>query len=169
MSETFTGALKVAVTGDLGLAADLGNTNYVLNYAVSKAIANGTGADQANQIFTDTRTLSASATESLDLSGVLTNAFGETILFTSIKGIVIAPAAANTNDVIVGGAASNAFINWVSDATDKVVVKPGGVFALYAPSAAGYAITAGTGDLLKVANSSSGTSVTYDILLIGTI
>ena len=33
---------------------------------------------------------------------------------------------------------------------------------------AGYAVTATTADLLHVANSSSGTSVTYDVIVIGT-
>ena len=37
-----------------------------------------------------------------------------------------------------------------------------------APSAAGYAVAAGSTDVLRVANSSSGTTVTYDITIIGT-
>jgi len=36
-----------------------------------------------------------------------------------------------------------------------------------AADATTYAVTAGTGDLLKVANSAGGTSVTYDIVIIG--
>ena len=38
---------------------------------------------------------------------------------------------------------------------------------LVAPGAAGYAVTAGTGDILKVANSGAGTGVTYDIVIVG--
>ncbi len=50
---------------------------------------------------------------------------------------------------------------------DTVKVKPGGAIALVAPDATGYAVTAGTADQLKVANSAGGTSVTYDIIIIG--
>lgn len=78
-------------------------------------------------------------------------------------------AAANTNNVVVGGAASNGFINWVGDATDVINVRPGGVFMLVAPDSTAYAVTASTGDILKVANSSSGTSVTYTIVIIGVV
>ena len=51
-----------------------------------------------------------------------------------------------------------------------MVVRPGATFAVFAGQAdsAGYAVTATTADLLHVANSSSGTSVTYDVIVIGT-
>ena len=62
---------------------------------------------------------------------------------------------------------SEYFINWVGDPTDKISVRPGGAFILIAPDATGYAVTAATGDLLKIANSAGTTSVTYDIIIIG--
>ncbi len=169
MSNTFAGNVRLTVTGELDNTVTLGTVQHLLSYVNNPAFTNGTGANQANMVYGGTRTLSASTSESLDLDSDLANAFGNTIVFTSIKGIIIVAAAANTNDVLVGGAASNQFINWVADATDKIVIKPGGMFCLMNPSAAGYAITAETGDLLKIANSSSGTSVTYDIILIGTV
>lgn len=127
----------------------------------------GHWATQADRLFTDNRTLSASASEDLDLAGVLTDAFGATLTFARIKGLVIKAATANTNNVIVGNAASNGFITWCGGATNTVTVRPGGVFALWAPDATAYAVTAGTGDLLHIANSGAGTSVTYDVILIG--
>ena len=129
--------------------------------------ADGGGVDQASKIFHDERTLAASANESLDLAGGLTDAFGALLTFAGIKGLIIKAAAGNTNDVLVGGAASNGWATWAADPTDVVAVKPGGLLVLLAPTAAGYAVTPSTGDLLKIANSSSGTSVTYDIIIIG--
>jgi hypothetical protein len=76
-------------------------------------------------------------------------------------------AAGNTNAVAVGGAASNGFVGWVADATDKINVRPGGVFGLFAPDSAGYPVTAGTADLLRIGNGGAGSSVTYDIIIIG--
>ena len=35
------------------------------------------------------------------------------------------------------------------------------------PTAAGWLVTAGTGDLLKIANGGAGSAVDYDIILIG--
>lgn len=127
----------------------------------------GTGADQADLLFHDTRTLAASAAEDLDLAGVLADTFGTTLTFARIKAILIRAASGNTNNVLVGGKSTNAFINWVADATDEIVVRPGGLFLLVAPDATAYAVTAATGDILEVTNSGAGTSVTYDVVLIG--
>lgn len=148
-------------------ALDLLAVTAPLNVAKNVVLSNGTGANQADKMFTDQRTLTASSTEDLDLAGTLTDSFGVAITFARIKLIMISAASANTNNVLVGGAASNGFLNWVSDATDKVVVRPGGLLLLAAPDATAYAVTATTGDLLRIGNSSSGTSVTYDIVLIG--
>lgn len=169
MAQTFSGNLKVALAGTFTGDNDLSTVAQAINYSKSFNLTNGTGADQANMIWMDQRTLTASSTEDLDLYGGLTNSFGTTINFTSIKGILIYAAAANTNDVVVGGDGSAAFVNWVSDATDKIVVKPGGLFALINSNANGYAVTATTADILQIANSSSGTSVTYDIILLGEV
>lgn len=148
-------------------ALDLVAVSAPLSVVKNVPLTNGTGANQADKVFSDQRTLSASSSESLDLAGSLTDAFGATITFARIKLIMISASSANANNVLVGGAASNQFINWVGDATDVVVIRPGGVFLLAAADATAYAVTAATGDLLKVANSGSGTSVTYDVVLIG--
>ncbi len=158
--------LKVGAT--LQSALDLVTVQAPLSYSASLSLATGTGAGQADLIFSDTRTLTASSTENLDLAGVLTDALGATLTFVKIKGIIVRASTGNTNDVVVGGAAANGFINWVADATDKINVRPGGLFVLIDPTGSGYAVTASTGDILKVANSSSGSSVTYDIIIIGT-
>lgn len=157
--------LKVVATHTNPLDLVTGTAPVNKEYAFSWA--SGTGANQADKLFSDTRTLAASTSEDLDLAGSLVSAFGKTITFTKIKAIIIAAASGNTNDVQVGGAAANQFINWVASATDIVNVAPGGLLCLIAPDADGYAVTAGTGDLLKLANSGAGTGVTFDIILIG--
>ncbi len=146
---------------------DLNTANSKLNYQQDFNWTDGSGASQSEAVFHDKRTLSASATEDLDLAGSLVDAFGDTITFTAIKALIVKADATNTNDVHVGGAASNALVNWVGDATDIVVVKPGGLLALIAEDATGYTITAGTADILKIANSAAGTDVTYEIILVG--
>mgnify|MGYP000488088098 CR=1 FL=1 len=59
------------------------------------------------------------------------------------------------------------FVGPFGSATHTVALPPGGNLILTAP-ASGWTVTAGTGDLLRVANSGAGTSVTFDIIIIGT-
>jgi hypothetical protein len=146
---------------------DLADGSFPLSLSTAVDLADGTGAGQADRLFSDQRTITASGSESIDLAGSLVDAFGATLTFARIKALYVAAAAGNTNNVLVGGAGSNGFVNWVSDVSDVVVVRPGGVLLLAAPDATAYAVTAATGDLLKIANSGSGTGVTYDIVIIG--
>lgn len=130
------------------------------------SLGSGTGASQADRLFTDRRTLAASASENLDLAGVLSDAFGAALTFAKLKAIVIVAASANTNNVNVSREATNGVPVFLA-AGDGIPVQPGGMFVWVAPGA-GVTVTAGTGDLVTVANSGAGTSVTYDVYLLGT-
>lgn len=169
MADSFSGNIKFALTGIFAGTNDLSTVQQAINYNKSYNITNGTGASQANMIWMDQRTIAASGTDDLDLAGGLTNSFGTTINFTVLKGIIVYASSANTNNVVIGGDATAPMINWVGAGNDTVVVKPGGLFALIDPGATGYEITATTADILQIANSSSGTSVTYDIILLGEV
>lgn len=169
MAQSFTGRLDVKIAGTYGVDIDIGNRSYTLSKTYTNSFANGTAAEQANSIFTDTRTVAASSNDDLDVAGGITDAFGNTITFTNIKMIIVNAAAANTNDVLIGAEGTNPFSTFFGDATDKLILKPGGTFCLSNPGADGYGVTASTGDILRLANSSSGTSVTYDIVIIGEV
>ncbi|MCI0685727.1 MAG: hypothetical protein L0Y54_00600 [Sporichthyaceae bacterium] len=160
---------KLAVSAVTNRVNDLALSDPadILNYVKSIPLANGTGANQADRDFHKQNTLAASATEDLDLAGGLVDAFGAAITFARVKALVVAAAVANVNNVEIGGAGVNSFINWVADATDKIRVRPGGVFALFAPDATGYPVTPATGDLLRIGNGGAGSSVTYDVIIIG--
>lgn len=159
--------INVIVEALLTGTVDIGTVQHAIQYGPGFAWGDGTGLDSINQVWSDTRTLAASATEDLDLSGSLTNAIGASVAFTKIRGILVRAAVANTNNVIVGGASATQFVAWVGGATHTVTVRPGGLLLLLAPDATAYAVSGGSTDLLKIANSSSGSSVTYDILLLG--
>jgi hypothetical protein len=160
--------LAVNAFAELTSTLDLGTGSAKQSLSRSMSLSNGTAAGKADRVFSDRRTLAASATEDLDLAGVLLDAFGSAITFARIKGLIIAAAAANTNNVVVGAAATNPWATLLS-ATGTVTLRPGAFLAVGTGTAdaTGYAVTAGTGDLLKVANSGAGTSVTYDIHIIG--
>lgn len=130
--------------------------------------ADGTGANQASAVFTDTRTLSASATENLDLAGVLTDAFGSTITAAKVKAIMVTAASGNTNAVQVTRPASNG-VPLFMGASDGVALTPGAGFCAVWPDANGIAVTAATGDIITVTNSAGSTSVTYTVAILYTV
>jgi hypothetical protein len=128
--------------------------------------SNGTGANSFDILWTDTRTLAASATEDLDLAGVLTDVFGATVAMAEVGGILITTDSGNTNNVVVGDA--TAPVPLFGGTNPTISVKPGGVFLIAAPNASGqFAVGAGATDDLKIANSGAGTSVTYTITILG--
>ncbi|MEU3098512.1 hypothetical protein ABZ690_28100 [Streptomyces sp. NPDC006967] len=160
--------LAVSASAELSSSLDLGTGRAPQSLARKMQLADGTGAGAADLVWSDRRTIAASGSEDLDLAGALTDAFGATVTFARIKGLVIAAAAANTNNVVVGAASAT---QWATlfNAAGTVTLRPGAFLAVGTgeADATGYAVTASTGDLLKVANSSSGTGVTYDIHIIG--
>ena len=169
MAATFNGKVQLGVDASLIDAIDMLTTTSPLIWNPNYVFANGTGANQANQMFTDVRTLTASASEDFDLSGVLVNSLGVTLAFTAIKAFIIQADSTNSNDVVVGGHATAAMASFFSASAHKVKVKPGGMVALIAPDATGYTVTATTADLLTITNVAGSFSATYKIVVIGVV
>lgn len=131
------------------------------------ALASGVGAGQADRIFSDQRTIAPSGTDDLDLTGTLVDIFGATISMARVKLIEVRAAAANVNNVVIGAAAANQFFGPYGANTHTENVRPGGLSLKIATDATAWVVTAGTGDLLRIANGGAGTSVVYDIVIIG--
>ena len=132
-------------------------------------LLNGTGAAQADVLYANTATLAASANIDIDLSGALVPGVGGTSVLVKVKAVIVLAADGNTNNVVVGGAASNPWATWLNS-TGTMQIQPGGANLYFAGTgaSAGHTVTAGTGDLLRIANSGAGTSVTYTLAVIGT-
>ncbi len=162
----FDARLFVSLISTYTSVQDLTTPSAPVNYQRQYSLSEGAGLNAANKIWSDSRTIAASGTDDLDLAGVLTDSFGATITLARVKGIFVFASSANSNNVVVGGG-SNPLVNWLTGTTPAVVVRPGGMLAVWAPDATGYAVTASTADILRVANSGAGSSVTYDIVLIG--
>lgn len=158
--------LSVRLAATLTNALDLSTPTDALVETARLIYTDGSGASQMDMSWHDQRTLSASATEDLDLAGSLTNAFGTTQTFARIKLVMVKAASANTNNVNVTRPASNGVPLFLA-AGDGVAVRPGGVFLWAASDATGVAVTGGTGDLLTFTNSAGSTGVTYDVVILG--
>lgn len=134
-------------------------------------LTSGTGANQFDLVYADERTVADGANDDIDLAGVLADAFGDTITFAELVGLVVinkqSDGTANTTDLTIGGG-SNPFIGFLGGATHTVgPIKPGGVFSIFAGDAAGVGtVTAGTADILRVTNG-AGASSTYQIAIFG--
>lgn len=160
--------IKINISAKLTKALNDRTPEEVRNIEKALKLLDGTAINQATQFFSDRRTLTASSNETLDLNGTaLKNVFGDNFSVTRVVAVIVIAAAANVNDVLVGPNSSNGFVTPFNAAADRIKVKPNGFMALVAPDATAYAVTAGTGDLLYVANSAGGSSVTYDVIIIG--
>lgn len=158
--------VKAIISATQTKTGDLESASSAIAHSLALTFSDGTGAAQADRIWRDTRTLSASATEDLDFSGSLTDIYGDAVVFADIRVILVTADSANTNNVNVSRSSSNG-IPLFAAAGDLIAVRPGGAFMYIAQDTTAIAVAAGTADLLTIANSSSGTSVTYSITVIG--
>lgn len=165
---TLKSALAISASATLTGATDLASISSPLAINRAVQLASGLGAGKADRLFADTRTLAASGTEDLDLSGALLDALGGPAQFARVKGLIIAAAKTNTNKVVFGAASATQWATLLNT-TGTVSLPPGAVACFMAgpADAVGWTVTASTGDLLKVANSAGGTPVSYDIVVIG--
>lgn len=145
---------------------DLGSSESPIAQAFRQAFDTGAGIDQAQIAFGDIRSVNAAATDSLDLAGGLAGLLGGTLTFTAIKEIFIFAAVANDASLLVGEGISNAFVGPFGASAVGILVPPGGILHLRNPTAAGWTVTAGTGDLLPVENPGA-VANSYTIILIG--
>lgn len=162
---TLTAKLRMIFTATQVGTNEFGGPRFTPDIDHILQIGSGTGANQADILWARRRTIAASSSEDLDLAGELTDAFGATIAAAEVVAILIVAADGNTNDVVVGDA--TAPVPLFGGTNPTFSVKPGGVLYLAAPGAAGqFTVGAGSTDDLKVANSGSGTAVTYDIVIL---
>jgi hypothetical protein len=162
-----TATVRAGIRAQQTKALDLGTPSYDLSKIVDFALTSGTGAGAADLMFTDTRTVAASGTDALDLAGGLTDAYGTTLTFVELRAVLVAASSANTNNVRINRPSSNGVPLFLA-AGDGIDVPPGGVFLWACPADGKVTVTASTGDLLNIDNSSSGSSVTYSVVILGT-
>jgi len=161
-----SGSIALQIEARLVGAGDLGNP--VAPVRVNRSIQFTPGTDalgKADVLWADERTLAASATENIDLAGVLAGLLGGTVTAAEITAIYLEADDGNTNDVQFFGAASNAFNGPLSGTTPKITLGPDDCALI--TNKKGWTVTPGTGDIILVANSAGGTGVTYRITVFG--
>ncbi len=178
MANTLTATVAASVAWKFTKPGVLSETVDADTVKSSQSLANGSGANQINQHYAAQITLAAATNQNIDLYGALTNAFGETINFTAIKVLHVENIGADDGssgytvqageDLLVGGASAvgNAWGTLFNNNPDsKLTVVSGGMLTLTAPLA-GFAVTAGTGDILRIRNNGTKT-IKFNVVIEG--
>ena len=162
----FSGSLIVQPSWTHTGASDLSTASETFDTLLNWTFTDGDAADKMDALYVERRSLAASGSEDLDLAGGITNTFGEVLTLTKVRMLIVRPNSTNLNTISVGGAAANGFAAWSGATNHTVTVRAGGTLMLLAPDATGYAVTAGTGDLLTIQNDGTN-GVSYDIYIGG--
>lgn len=158
-------ALRVTDDGDHSEIFDGSQGRHLIEKVIEWA--DGTGANQADLAFSDQRTISAAANEDIDLAGGHNDAYGNAVTLVKIKLLVVENTnTADGDDLQVGPASSNGCDCFWADSSDRNVVPAGGALIIYDPN--GLAVTAGTGDLINIAEVGGSNANTYNLLVVGT-
>lgn len=162
---SITGKMNAAVSKDLGDLSNLADPTANPVIALAASLTDGRGSGQANSVYYDSKQLGTSASQDYDLVGTLTNAFGDTVNLDLVKTIIVnntGTAASNGSIRVI----AQTFSSWCKNATDYIIVKPGGCFLLHAPDTAAYDMSAGS-DTLRITNESGSVVAKYEIGIIG--
>ena len=117
-------------------------------------LADGTAANQADLIWFDDETIAAGADYDIDLAGVLTDAFGDTVTFARVKLVYNEHRSTSTaSGITCGGGGATEWIKPFAAAGDKISgVAPSGVFIAYTPDGTAWAVGAGATDIHRITN-----------------
>lgn len=142
-----------------------GSIRHVVDYV--RSLADGTSANQADIVYTASDSVTASGTDNIDLAGSLSDAFGNTLTYVEIVGLVVVNKNTTSGDTIdVTPGASNGISTILGGTDPTIEVGPGGVLVLFSP-VDGYGVTAGTHDILSITETGGANAVTYDIYILG--
>lgn len=163
MAVTLTGsaAFSMQQTG----THDHGTPTLAVVKSFAMAFSSGTGSNAIDVWFSDDRSLAA-ASEGLDLSGTLTNAFGSTVSQVEVRFLLIYNSS-TTDVLLVGGAAANqAYAGLFAATNDIITIGPSGFLLWYSPlDGKGLTVAAGTADQLKI--DAGAATISYSIYIGG--
>jgi len=174
-----TASVSLQITARDVLSAGLKAGVIPIQFATAVELNNGLADGQIDLVWSASRVgIAASTTTNMDLSGILTDSFGNAVLFAEVclialrnnradagAYITLAPAAANGFGRL---ATSKGFwpADIAADSDQGSVCGPGAWLCLYDPT--GVPVTAGTGDILSIITSATvGSTNAWDILILG--
>lgn len=166
-------------TGEISLTGTLQKTHETnttvsapFNISLPQTFENGTGAQNANMYFEKRSTLAGAGTVDIDL-GAAVDAFGDTQVFTSIRGLVVYNLSTDlATTLAVGAAATNPVSSLFDSTTDEAIVRPGGMVMWLtggSDDTDGYAVTENSADQLRITNKHASNTAAYRVVVLGTV
>lgn len=166
---TLTAKILLNIGIEYSITDDLSTKEAPIRKSRGVSLTNGTGANQADTVFQDVRTLADDANETIDLhDGALENDFGTPLTLDVLKVLYIKNNSTDAN-LYIGGSDANQLDLFVNDANygDMLKLPPGGEFLFIAPNAIGID-TNSTNAYLEIWHDGSGSnSLTYDFIAVG--
>lgn len=163
---SLTTTLSIALRALQVTPVDLSNSVNDLQIPLTIALADGAGISAANLVYQDSVTLAAGGATLLDLTA-LTDSVGGAVAFARLKLIYLRNKSSVAGDNLqLGGTVSNGLSTLYVGTNAGQLIGPGGVALLVNPSAAGWAVTNATADILRVGNPGAN-AIPYDLVLIG--
>lgn len=163
------------LTGNATLAKGLTNRTASESFqigqnsfpAFDRTYTNGSGAQQATIYFANSYTIAGAANQDIDLTGALTDDMGQTVSNAVIKELLVAiDTPDGVMSVRVGPqGVANA---WQGPFGGTVATSYETVYDVqrWTNSWNGWAVTAGTGDILRL-NNPGGTAITVHVVILG--
>jgi hypothetical protein len=170
MAVTLSSKINIQLDALLQNLVNLANVSAPVSRGLITSLATGVGANQADRIWAQTLTIAASGTYNIDVAGAdttQTDVFGTKIAMARIKAIALFADAGNTNNVVLGATVTTPWVGFFAAATNSIAIRPGGSFCIVAPDATGWPAVDAANDNILITNSAAGTSVLFDIVIIG--
>lgn len=162
---TLTTSVNLRLNSTLSGTVGLATATVPLDQSYSKTFANGVAASQADKIYSTQLSIASAGTSSSDLQGSLLDALGAAFTPAKVRCIYIESASTNTTNLTLFGDANSVPI--LNTAATTSTLLPGGLFMVCQPPLAGIAVTAGTGDIVKIVNAAGATAL-VNLIIIGT-
>lgn len=166
----YTGSMKMTVDLKDYDSSVVATNELKFAWELVQAYVDGVGANQVNAMWGDVRPLTDGGNESLDLAptpAVVTSVFAP-VTFARIKVVFVWCPSTNTTTITFSRPAANGVPLFGAASGALAALPPGGGVLISIPSAAGVAVTGGTGDLLTFTNS-PGAAATYGVFFAGSL
>ncbi len=153
---SFTGSFKVTYNNTKGLLAGTGSSGRNMGVA----LVDGTGAGQADGIFTADTELAAGSVDAYFLAAGLSDLYGDQVEFTAIKFLMLEADLTNAGPLVIGG---GSFPGPFGDPSNTILLGPGDVLNWQTSSANGWPVVDGA-DEFRIG---SDTDALYKLTIVG--
>lgn len=141
---------------------------YEPGIVYTSSLTDGDAVNKAEVAYCTNDSVTASGTDSIDVAGGITDAFGNVLTIAKLKTVYVQNLSTTTTDIInVVRPATDGAAIFGADG-DLSAVGPGGVFLWHNPSAAGVTVTGADTDNIDIVEVGGINTVAYRICVIGT-